>query len=178
MELKPLLARGTTADGVDMLIAIYGSNFYLWDPVNSQVILLNTGSSNVYQGAPGATGYQKFWSYETWLGGIGTDVMYFADGVDATTKWQMCLEYPAMAALSTDKQLLVPYPNRLILTGGTIIAMLAGVPTKFSYSAVDPVLSITPNGSVSSFSLTSSNATQLVASPTTGVTALSLHVNP
>ena len=173
-----VLARGTTSDGTDMLIAIYGSNFYLWDPLNGQTIPLNKGSTQSFQGVPGDDGYQRFWSYDTWLGGIGSDVMYFADGVDATTKWQMSLEYPSYAALSTDYQILVPYPNRLSASGGNLIFVINGTPTVLTASAVDNVLTITTGTNIATFSLASSNSAQIVANPAAGVYTLTFTANP
>lgn len=158
------LARGSSSDGIDYLIAIYGKNFYLYDPLNKQTILLNQGGVG-FQSPPGPTGYQKFWSYDTWLGGIGTDVMYFADGIDNPVKWQMALSYPAMAAASSDLQILMPYPNRFVAAGGDIIAVLAGVPTLLTYTVINNVLTITTSASVTSFSIASSNAAQLIANP-------------
>jgi hypothetical protein len=174
-----ILSRATTSDGVDYLITVYGSNFYLWDSVNSQQILLNTGSSYIYKSPPGVSGYQKFWSYETWLGGIGTDVMYFVNGVDTTTKWQMSLGYTSLAAVASDIQLIFPYPQRFDTSvQGTLLAMLGGTPTAISASSTSNVLSIVPNPSVTTFVLASSNSANTVPTIVSGTYGYVLNVQP
>lgn len=115
------LAVGVSSDSVNYMIAVYGTNFYLWDSTNSQSILLNTGSGITYTKTP------KIWSYVTWNAGLSSDVMYFANGVDATTKWQMALTTNSAVIGSSDTTITLTNGTKFPATGTVIVQSTDGL---------------------------------------------------
>lgn len=119
----------TTSDSVYYTIAVYGSNFYLWDSTNSQTILLNTGSGITYTTTP------SFWTWTNWNAGTGTDVVYIGNGKDNTTKWQMSLTTLASSVASADTHITLTDGTRFPATGTVIVQAVGGSPVSKAWTS-------------------------------------------
>ena len=95
-ETNPLLnlLECVTSDRKEYAIAIYGPNIYVRDEVNNQWININ--------GSYTPPTINASYGYTNWNGGIGSDIVYFGNGVDNTMKWQMALSYSTQNQLASD----------------------------------------------------------------------------
>lgn len=94
----------TTSDGIDYMIVNYGFNFYLWDTINNQWILLN-------QSFTPSSEYMYYGS-TNWNNGITDDRFYFGNGMDDTLKWIMAVNELNVIANSGDTTLTLTDSTR------------------------------------------------------------------
>jgi len=118
------LIQARTSDGLDYLIAVYGTRFYLWDSINKQTILLNGSLS------PTASGP---WGWTNWNGGVGSDVVYIGNGVDNTIKWQIALTTNANPISASDTTIVLADGVRFP-SSGTVIVQDPAVGTPYTAS--------------------------------------------
>lgn len=116
------LSSGKDSDSNEYIVPIYGTNFYLWDPANSQTVLLNTGSGTSISTIP------PFWSYAIWNAGTGSDVMYFVNGSDTTVKWHMALTTTATNLTGTATSVTVVAGDNFPTSGTLIVQAPGGSP--------------------------------------------------
>lgn len=87
------------SNGTTYLIAVYGTNFYLFDTVNIAWVKLN--------GTIVPTQSGLFYGSASWNLGTGTDKFYFGNGVDYVMSWIPQIGYLSLPALSTDTVITV-----------------------------------------------------------------------
>ncbi len=107
------LLKPRASDGKQYVIAIYGTNLYLYDPTNVKWILIN-GSY-----APTSTGVQ--WDYAIWNNGKQDDRIYLGIGIDDTAMWQQTLDYLKVAAVGGDGTLTLKDSSRFPNTGTVVV---------------------------------------------------------
>lgn len=113
----------TNSNGVDFLIANYGTNFYLQDVANKEWIKLNQS----YTPATGGV----FYGSANWNNGMKDDRFYFGDGVTDTMKWIMSYGKLKVATTASDTTITLdssisfPSSGNLIIQNGNSQILLA-----------------------------------------------------
>ena len=72
-----------TSDGIDYIVAVYGNEFFLRNPLTNGWVLLN----NTFQ----PTETDLYWGYINWNNGRGDDRLYACNGVDSFLRWNICV---------------------------------------------------------------------------------------
>lgn len=111
----------TTSDGIDYIIAVYGDEFFLWNPLTSQWVRLNPtyvpSEKNVR------------WGYVNWNNGRGDDRLYGCNGINSFFRWDMCVTTVAVAASAGASTVTLTDATRFPASG-TVIFKAGG--TEFS----------------------------------------------
>ncbi len=113
------LLKGMASDGTQYLIALYGTNFYLYDSVNVQWILLNNGLTPTLTQVP--------YGYASWPNGKQDDRLYFGNGTDDTIRWNMALGYLKNAAAAADGTITLKDSSRFPSSGNILVMGSSGV---------------------------------------------------
>lgn len=118
----------TNSAGVDYLIAVYGTNFYLWDETNAQWIKINTTFT------PATTGV--FYGSANWNNGTVDDRFYFGNGVDDTMKWIMAVNTVKTTTTSADTTITLNSAESFPQSGNLIVVN-AGSSFNLPYTAIN-----------------------------------------
>jgi len=120
--LAPLQTiEANTSDGIDYIIAVYGNQFFLRNPLTDTWVRLNP----TY--VPSETTLP--WAYINWNNGRGDDRLYGCNGVNSFFRWDMCVTTVAVAASAGATTVTLTDATRFP-TSGTVIFKSGG--TEFS----------------------------------------------
>jgi len=117
------MLKATDSAGVDYLIGVYGTNFYLWDTKNNQWILLNDTTDNGYT----PFNDNLFYGSANWNNGLSDDRLYFGNGNDDTMKWQMAISTLALPISVGDTTITLNNTSAFPSSGTVLIATSTGV---------------------------------------------------
>lgn len=120
----------TSIDANNYLIAVYGINFYLWDPTNAQTILINGAVTSLTIPTNPSS-----WSYINWSGGFGKDVVYIGNGVDNTIKWQIALTTNSVAIAAIDTTITLTDGSQFPASGTAIVQAVGGSPISAAWTS-------------------------------------------
>ena len=112
------LIRANTSDGVDYLIAVYETNFYLWHDENEEWVKIN--------GTYAPTQIDKYYGNTTWNNGRGDDRLYGCNGTDEFFRWDLAVSTVDGSATTLDSTVTLTDGTRFPDTGGTLILRGAG----------------------------------------------------
>lgn len=107
-----------TSDGVEYVIAIYGSSFYVRHETNSEWVKINQSYT------PTETTLR--YGYTVWQNGRGDDRLYICNGVDDMIRWDLCVNTVATAASAGATTVTLTDGTRFPSSGGTLILKSTG----------------------------------------------------
>lgn len=116
--------------GVQFLIAIYGTNYYLLDPG----YVINTPQWIKINGAFTPTLSGKYYGTANWNNGNGDDRYYFGNGTDDTVMWPQALNYLKVAAAAADATITLNDSTAFPATG-TVVVKGSGSEFTLAYTA-------------------------------------------
>jgi hypothetical protein len=141
------MLKATNSKGVDFLIAVYGTNFYLWDTINNQFIKINS----VY--SPATSGV--FYGSTNWNNGTADDRFYFGNGIDDVMKWTMAVSTLSTTTASANTTITLASALTFPATGSLVI-MNAGTLVPLTYTSINKAYVATTIAFTSSNTITDS----------------------
>lgn len=107
------LIKAQTSDGLRYLIAVYGNQFFVQDPLHGGWAPIN----KTY--VPVET--TRYYGNVNWNNGRGDDRLYLCNGVDDVIRWDICVDYAPLAYTAGSATITVNDGSRFPTGGGTLI---------------------------------------------------------
>lgn len=101
-----------TSDGLEYILAVYGTEFYLRNELTDTWVKLNQDYTPTYD--------DLYWGYITWNNGRGDDRLYACNGRDSFIRWDVCVTTVATAASSGASTIELTDATRFP-TSGTLV---------------------------------------------------------
>lgn len=102
-----------TSDGLEYVIAVYGGEFYLRQPLTDEWVKLNQNYTPTYT--------DLLYGYLTWQNGRGDDRLYACNGRDSFVRWDLCVTTVATAASAGASSITLTDSTRFPASGTVVI---------------------------------------------------------
>lgn len=107
------LIEANTSDGLEYILAVYGAEFYLRNPLTDTWVKLNQDYT--------PTETALYYGYINWNNGRGDDRLYACNGVDSFVRWDICVTTVGADATTGDATVTLTDATRFPSTGTLVI---------------------------------------------------------